>query len=79
MARVERNRTQLLAARAGPLQHQVAGEGRLLARGRQAVRARLREGVVGPLNRLEWALRVELEGRRQREPGRVAEVAAQCP
>ena len=83
MARVERNRTQLLAARAGPLQHQVAGEGRLLARwrgpGGQAVRARLREVVVGPLNRLEWALRVELEGRRQLEPGRVAEVAAQCP
>ena len=40
------------------------GEGRLLARWRvgQAVRARLREVVVGPLNRLEWALRVELEG-----------------
>ena len=78
---MERDRAQLLAARAGPLQHQVAGEGRLLARGRvgQAVRARLREEVVGPLNRLEWALRVELEGRRQREPGRVAEVAARCP
>ena len=81
MARVERNQAQLLAARAGPLQHQVAGEGRLLARGRvgQAVRARLREEEVVPLNRLEWALRAELEGRRQLEPGRVAEVAARCP
>ena len=78
---VARNRAQLLAARAGPFQHQVAGEGRLLARWRvgQAVRARLREVVEGPLNLLEWALRVELEGRRQLRPGRVAEVAAQCP
>lgn len=81
MARVARNRTQLLAARAGPLQHQVAGEGRLLARLRvgQVVRARLREVAERPLNRLEWVLRVEREGRRQPEPGRVAEVAAQCP
>ena len=83
MARVERNRTQLLAARAGPLQHQVAGEGRLLARwrgpGGQAVRARLREVVVGPLNRLEWALQAEPVGRLQREPGRVAEGAARFP
>ena len=44
-----------------------------------AERLRPRGAVVGPLNRLEWALRVELEGRRQREPGRVAEVAARCP
>ena len=81
MARVERNRTQLLAARAGPLQHQVAGEGRLLARwrGGQAVRARLREVVERPLNRLEWVLRVEPVGRRQPEPGRVAEGAARFP
>ena len=28
---------------------------------------------MGPLNRLEWALRAEPEGRLQREPGRVAE------
>ena len=68
-------------ARAGPFQRQVAVEGRLLARGRvgQAVRARFREEEVGPLNRLEWALRAELVGRRQLEPGRVAEVAARCP
>ena len=81
MARVERNRTQLLAARAGPFQHQVAGEGRLLARWRegQAVRARLREEEVGPLNRLEWALQAEPVGRLQREPGRVAEGAARFP
>ena len=83
MARVARNRTQLLAARAGPLQHQVAGEGRLLARwrgpGGQAVRARLREVVVGPLNRLEWALQAGPVGRLQREPGRVAEGAARFP
>ncbi len=67
-------------ARAGPLQHQVAG-GRLLARWRvgRAVRAGLREEVVGSLNRLEWVLQVELEGRRQLEPGRVAEVVARCP
>ena len=70
-----------MVVRAGPFQHQVAGDGRLLARWRegQAVRARLREVVVGPLNQLEWELRVELEGRRQLEPGRGAEVAAQCP
>jgi hypothetical protein len=68
-------------AQAGPLQRQVAVERRLLAWGRvgQAVRARLREEEVGPLNRLEWALRAEPEGRRQLEPGRVAEVVAQCP
>lgn len=59
----------------------MARAGRLLARWRvgRAVRAGLREEEVGPLNRLEWALRVELEGRRQREPGRVAEVVAQYP
>ena len=44
-----------------------------------AVLARLREVAEGLLNRLEWALRVELEGRRQLEPGRVAEGAAQYP
>ena len=47
----------------GPLAHQVAGSGFGAGRVGQAVRARLREVVVGPLNRLEWALRVELEGR----------------
>lgn len=59
----------------------MAREGRLLARRRvgQAVRARLREEEVGPLNRLEWALRAEPEVRRQLEPGRVAEVVAQYP
>ena len=68
-------------ARAGPFQHQVAGEGRLLARWRegQAVRARLREVAERPLNRLEWALQAEPLGRLQREPGRVAEGAARFP
>ena len=81
MARVARNRTQLLAARAGPLQHQVAGEGRLLARLRvgQVVRARLREVAERPLNRLEWALQAGPVGRLQQEPGRVAEGAARFP